>query len=86
MKLSMFAAAAVVAGSLALAPGSASANHHYGHPGQYAPAVCPAPAPVYHQPVCQPVCKPACKPVCQVRYCDPCRRSGLLGLGILGIL
>jgi hypothetical protein len=30
--------------------------------------------------VCQPVCRPACNP------CDPCRRSGLFGLGILGIL
>lgn len=48
-----------------------------------------APRPVYRQPVCQPrpVCRPVpvCQPVCQP-VCDPCRRSGLFGLGILGIL
>lgn len=79
MKLSIVAASVVAAGTLALAPGSASANYH-----QQVPVACPPPA-----PVCRPVCRPACpppQPVCQVSYCDPCRRSGLLGLGILGIL
>lgn len=57
-------------------------QQHYGMQQQQwaPPAACqPAcrPAP---RPVCQPVCRPACDP------CDPCRRSGLLGLGILGIL
>jgi hypothetical protein len=38
------------------------------------------------RPMCQPVCpRPVCQPVCNP-CCDPCRRSGLLGLGILGIL
>lgn len=50
--------------------------------GNYAAPVCAPPRPVC-QPVCQP--RPVCQPVCQP-VCDPCRRSGLLGLGILGIL
>lgn len=37
----------------------------------------------YSCPPARPVCPPA--PVCRP-VCDPCGRSGLLGLGILGIL
>lgn len=53
-----------------------------GHGQQWAPQGNPcAPVCAPPRPVCRPVCQPVCQPVC-----DPCRRSGLFGLGILGIL
>jgi hypothetical protein len=81
---------ALVAGAALAIPaigGACPGQSHYTGGYSYGAPACGAPRPVC-QPVCRPACpppRPVCAPVCNP-CCDPCGRSGLLGLGILGIL
>ncbi len=86
-------ALALAAGFAVVAPMSASAcgqcgNRHHVSSVSYARPM-PVARPAYHPAAnyCAPVRRaPVCAPVVCQPVCDPCRRSGLLGLGILGIL
>lgn len=92
LALALMAGFAIAAPTTASACAACGGAHHY--TSTYSRHVRVAPAARYHftaaytapAPVCQPVvCRPVvCRPVCDP--CDPCRRSGLFGLGILGIL
>ena len=95
LALALMAGIAISAPSLASACAACGGAHHYTSGYTYSRQVrVAAPVARYHYtatyaapaPACQPVvCRPVvCRPVCDP--CDPCRRSGLFGLGILGIL